>query len=102
MCTALCCAGRLQATTGKLVVGKEDIKDVSLKYRKNVLTKNKPDEEFKAMSRMKELLHEKQMKLRIIRWLMYEVTIIDQTGYEIINDPTCYRWLSFDEYQNNK
>ena len=51
--------------SGKLVVNKEEIKEVSLEYCKEVLTKNEPDEEFKTMAKMKELLHEQRMKQRL-------------------------------------
>ena len=55
----------IDPNTGKLVVDKEEIKKTTVQYCKQVLTKNDPDNDFKTMAKIKEILHEQRMKARL-------------------------------------
>ena len=65
-------------TSGKLIVEKEEIKKISLEYCMQVLTKNKPDKEYETMAKMKQILHEKRMEMKIGEGFMAEKEIFDK------------------------
>ena len=52
-------------TSGKLIVDQEEIKKRTVKYCKEVLTKNEPAEDFKVIAKLKVQLHEERMKERL-------------------------------------
>ena len=64
--------------TGKLVVDQDEIKQVSLKYCQEVLTKNKPHKEFETMAHMKEILHNKRMNENIGEGFMADKEVFEK------------------------
>ena len=52
-------------STGALIVDREAIKTTTVKYCKEVLKKTKPSEGFENVSKAKDVLHNKRMKIKL-------------------------------------
>ena len=75
-------AGRATAiknpATGELVTDQAKIKSVTLEHCMKVLAKDEPTEDFKAMAKMKVILHNKRMKLNPGDGFKAEKEVFDQ------------------------
>ena len=65
-------------STGTLIVDKDQIKNTTVKYCKEVLTKNKPKEGFIGLAKLKEDLHNTRMNERLGQGFMAQREVFDQ------------------------